>query len=531
MQIFSWLTCNRVQYASLASGLVLAAISCCEAQAQTNLPLRDRVYRSVADWRQRIPDELDRPNYHERITHRGYEIVNDYITVIASTSLADAKLAAAEATRAWNEAGLLADHFTKVHRNPNFGIGALQVHIDGEPQLDQDRPLVALNVVGQKSQVVLHTNAGTPNLSEQLPRLREATILAFLRTTELDVQYPNWVSQGMAGYLAEEGETAASLAKSGPKPTTNNIGGQQWRAIRKQPDVLTPAENERAEAVARVRFLLEGDDSEHTPAFFAMLKASAENVAGRRPGEGLVKTTQGEVQPSFASDLANVQISDLKNDLNRWKANPLTGQPVYVPAAGLSADDEWLQREMLVVLKLERRFSAPSKNRPGMKVVSFKPEPRDAAAASKLGTKQLEDPRRLFDSLIDGAHGEWATRDADGSLLMSSNTQRIEALLGDGGRRFERREHGDRWVLAAPLGKGQFMAGWLEENPADPTRPRARFERIDSRLPSVVDPSQGPPQPTIAPPAGQQVIPLRKLTPPGNQPVGEWRAKTVKPNQ
>lgn len=540
---------RRFHLASAASGLLLSPLAAWlspAATAQDQLPARERVYRSVADWRERIPDELDRPNYKERLTHRGYEVVNDNITVIAGTSLEDARRAAAEATRAWTEAGDLADHFTRVHRNPNFGIGALQVHIDVEPQRDRDAPLTTLNVVGQKSQVVLYTNPGQPQLEQQFTRLREATVLAFLRTTELDVQYPAWVSQGMAGYLAEQGETAVSLAEAAPKPTTNNIGGQQWREIRKTQDVLTPVENERAAAVDRVRFMLEGDDSEHAVAFFSMLKASAREVAARRAGEKLVKTTGGEVQPSFASEQADVQISRLERNFARWQQHPLAGQPVYRPAKGISPEQDALQLEMVLVLKLERRFTSSGHVPAKMKIVSFKKDEAALAVQSKAAPSGLTDPRQLYHELLDGDHGAWATRDVDGSLLMSTNTRRLEALLGEGGSRFQRLKHGDRWVLAAPLGRGEFLTAWLNDNPADATRPEARFEVIDPRVAPIVPPpkapiTEGAPKPPAAsletprsevPLSNEpRLIPLRKLTPPGDQPVGQWRAKTVKPNK
>ncbi len=494
-----------------------------------NASAQDRVYRSVADLRERIPDEHHRPRYKERWTHRGFEVVSDQITVVATTSIDDARRAAGEATRAWQEVGELADQFTRVHRNRDFGIGALQVQIDGEPQRDRDQPLTTLNVVGQKSQVVIHVNPGQPTLDQQSPRLREATVLAFLRTAELDLQYPAWVCEGIAGYLAEKGETTEALERVQPKPTTANIGGAQWRSIRQQQDVLTPVANEHSEAVARVRFLLEGDDSAHTPAFFAMLQASAQDVAQRRAGENLVKSRRGEVQPSLAGPQGDHLFVSLNQEYISWQKEPLAGQPVYRPAKDVSPEMEQLQREMTLVLKLQRRFVGSTKASARTKVVSFKKEPTFVGGNAKV-MLGVADPRDVFFDLTSGEQGPWATRDVDGSLLLSSNVERLKDLFGDDGRRFNRLRHSDRWVLSTKLGNGRVMAAWLEDNKEIPSRPEVKFEVIDPNKPTPAQPAEvALPQAELGPPV---IAPQPAASaPPGNEPVGESRPEAVQPNE
>jgi hypothetical protein len=500
----------------------------CIAEAEAQGP----VIRSVSDWRERIPDENDRPHYKERWTHRGFEVVNDHITVVATTNINDARRAAAEATQAWQEVGQLADHFTQVHKNKDFGIGALQVYIDGEPQRDRDQPLTTLNVVGQKSNVVMHVNPGQPTLEQQAPRLREATVLAFLRTAELDLQYPAWVCEGIAGYLAEKGETTEAIEQIRPQRTTANIGGKQWRSVRMQQDVLTPDKDEHKDAVARIKFLLEGDDSAHTPEFFAALRASAQDVGQRRSKENLVNTRRGEVQPPIASGRSDQLFVSLEKSYAKWQEEPLAGQPLYRPTPGLSPELEQLQREMALVLKLQKRFNTVSKPSQRTKVVAFKKETTYYGGTTKVSLG-IVDPRDVYFALMRSDE-PWATRDVDGGLLLSTNTRRIDELFGDDGRRFTRIRRGEKWVLSNQLTNKQTLIAWLEENPESPSRPEVKFDIIDPTKPTPAKLPVDQPKAELGPPVNVPQPPKQgevNSAPPGNKPIGEWRAKTVQPNQ
>lgn len=530
MRIQSLLSARSWRDALAAAGLILAPLAgqyfTAEAGAQSP------VIRSVSDLRDRIPDENDRPRYKERWTHRGYEVVNDQIYVVATTNIEDARRAANEATQAWQEAGQLADHFTQVHKKKDFGIGALQVFVDGAPQRERDKPLTTLNVVGQKCNLVVHVNPGAPSLEQQAPRVREATVLAFLRTAELDLQYPAWVCEGIAGYIAEKGQTEEAIEQIQPQRTTANIGGKQWRSVRMQQDVLKPDADEHKDSVARVRFLLEGNDSAHTPEFFAMLRASSQDVAQNRAQENVVKTRRGEVQPPIASGRGDQFFVSLENDYAKWQQEPLAGQPSYRPAEGISPETEQLQREMALVLKLQKRFSAVTKATQRTKVVTYKKETTYIGGAQKVALG-VADPRDVYNDLTRSEE-PWATRDADGSLLLSTNTRRLEELFGDDGRRFTRIRRGEKWVLSFKLDNKQAMIAWLEENPESPARPEVKFDTIDltrptpAKLPEQPKAELGPPVSVPQPTTGEQKA---DSAPASNKPVGEWRAKTIQPNQ
>lgn len=529
MRIHSLLSARTWRDALATASLVLAPLAglYCVDEAAAQRP----VIRSVADWRERIPDELDRPRYKERWTHRGFEVVNDHIYVVATTSIDDARRAAAEATQAWQEVGQLADHFTQVHKQRDFGIGALQVFVDGEPQRDRDKPLTTLNVVGQKSNLVVHVDPSSPSLERQAPRVREAAALAFLRTAELDLQYPAWVCEGIAGYVAEKGQTETAIEQIQPQRTTANIGGKQWRSVRMQQDVLTPDKNEHKDAVARVRFLLEGDDSAHTPAFFATLRASSQDVGQNRMKENLVNKRQGEVQPPIASGRSDQLFVSLEQNYAKWQADPLAGQPLVRPIDRISPELEVMRQEMALVLKLQKRFSGVTKATQRTKVVTYKKDTTYIGGVSKVALG-VADPRDVYRDLMNRDE-PWATRDADGSLLLSTNTRRLEELFGDDGRRFTRLRRGEKWVLSLKLDDKQAMIAWLEENPESPSRPEVKYDIIDTTKPTPAKPPEqpkaelGPPVSVPQPPSEKKV----DSAPASDKPIGEWRAKTVQPNQ
>ena len=500
------LSTRRWLKALAAAGLLLPLAECSlEQAAYSQQPnLQNRVIRGVADLRERIPDENDRPHYKERWTHRGFEMHSNNMSVIANTNADDARRAMNEATQAWQEAGALSDHFTKLHRNPNFGIGALQVVVDGEPQRTRDQPLTTLNVVGQKCNLVVHVSKGQPMLDQQIQRMREATVLAFFRTTELDLQYPTWVSQGLAGYIAQKGETPETIAAAAPEATTANIGGQQWRGNRLKQDVLKPADDQHQEAIARVRFLLEGNDSEHTPNFFTVLKTSALNMEQKRAGENLVKNRRGETQPQIASSQCDQFFTSLADDYAAWQKDPLARQPLYVVAKDITPELEQLQREMVLVLKLQRRTMPMMKTHFRTKVATYQQAPK--FIGEQKTALSVADPRDVYRELTDRSEGPWATRDVDGSLLLSSNTERLDELFGDNGQRFQRVRKDDSWRLGTKLPDGRLMTAWLEENKQNPARPIVKFDFADptkptpAKLPNAGQPGAELGLPVAAPP-------------------------------
>src|SRR5438034_898567 len=164
-------------------------------------------YRSLSDVRPRIPDEHDRPYFRETQTHRGWEVREPQFTVSAATSADDVRWAATQVAAAWADASRLADRWTEAHRNPDFGLSALQVAINDEPVGARYLPTTTITGVSIRTQVTLNVGRGQPHLHQQIVRLREAAAFAMLHTAGLDSAAPPWVVKGLASVAARSGRS------------------------------------------------------------------------------------------------------------------------------------------------------------------------------------------------------------------------------------------------------------------------------------------------------------------------------------
>jgi hypothetical protein len=441
------------------------------------------VPRSVTDVRERRVDELDRPQYNERWTHRGWHLRGENLEVVANSSYEDAVFAQAQATRAWADAGSLADHWTKVHRNPNFALGKVQLFVDNAPPRDQEQPITTLDVVGMQTQVHLNVAPGQPPLEEQLPRLRQATAWALLHTAEMDRQLPPWVCTGLATYVARAG-----LPPDAPDPNANPagvpLGGQQWRYVRGQTDVLdvtAPNLEQIERESAMVKFLIEGNDAAHALDFFNAVGDSIATVNANRFLEKGNFPPRGVAQPNKLTGPVDQLAESAVPDFEAWLKDPQMGQPVFQPAPTEKPEQVELESQMLFVLKLLRRFpeGAAAVRHTGARVATF-----DA----KLGKAIVVQPKRagrpqtiasLYSRLTGPQTEAWATLDPQGKLLLSSDTDRLSEWLGIDERQFELDYRDDRPVVVSRLNRSTALQAWLEENPDNPQRPLAKFARVD----------------------------------------------------
>jgi hypothetical protein len=434
--------------------------------------------RSVKDVRPRIPDELDRPVRRETSSHRGWEIRHDQFTIAANTSLEQARWAAAEVAKARGEMAELADRFTDVHRQADFGLNSLQVMIDGEPPRDRDAPAATINVLGIQTQVLINVSPGQPPLADQLLRLREATAFALLHAAELDSTLPPWVSSGLAAHVAVQGQAADS---SQPKPQPDDfaprglpLGGEEWRQSRALQDRLERRPQNLNASAARVAFLLTANDAEHAPRFLSSLAAAigqgrssaANHSTSRRRGEGQPAETSSQLDQLVAVRQAGYQA---------WLKDPQAGQPEFKPDDETPDNVVALQREMLVVLKLQRRVQSQRAAATPVKEVAFDRD-KGRTAVENLALNTAISMSELMTRLRDPAQSPLATLDVDGRLLLSTDRRRLSELLGWDGQRYQVKREADQWVLATRLADGRELSGWLAENPDRPSRPLAKFK-------------------------------------------------------
>src|SRR5262245_9607023 len=333
--------------------------------------------RSTTDVRPRIPDEHDRPYYKETQSHRGWEIREPQYTVFASTSADDARWAAGQVAAAWNNASRLVSRWSPVQQNPDFGLLSVQVVIVDEPLRDRDAPLTNVNVVGIQTQVLINIGPGQPPLKQQLVRLREATALAMLHTAGLDSAAPPWVVAGVATFAGKQGLSDEQLLTDSKTPNPAHLGGQQWRFQRENQDLLAYQRVNQAAAAAQAAFLLTGKDAKHASAVLTALSQATQDAARTAAEGGAFRALPGDSQLARTDSPLDALIAERRTQFEDWQQEPLAGQPVFEPPADIAPEMLAAEREMLVLLKLQRRLTASATDvvrRPGgtrTKIITF----------------------------------------------------------------------------------------------------------------------------------------------------------------
>jgi hypothetical protein len=303
----------------------------------------------------------------------------------------------------------------------------------------------------------------------------------------------------MAAHAAREGLTAEEIERARAPGSTGQFrgqfrgqfggqfGGQQWRFERARDDVLDYPQINHQQAADQVSFLLTGNDAEHAPAFLAAIREATSSAAAAAADGAAFEAFPASPQPARPDSRCDQLIHQLAGAFAAWKENPSAGQPVFEPAKDVSPEILALEREMLVLLKLQRRFEA-SRTLQRMaetaglvrtKVVVFDPAKGASAAAANKQTP-VRSFADLAGQLTDPSRPAWATLDVDGSLLLSTDSHRVRELIGGFDQPYSV-EQSDRQVLVRRLEGQRVLRGWLVENAKDKTRPIANFEVVDLR--------------------------------------------------
>jgi hypothetical protein len=493
-----------------------------------DIPAEEAQRRSTADTRVRLYDELDRPRFELKRTHRGDNFNTERFTVYASNGEEEAKLAAQEFARSWEEFGKLADNFTKTHRNPDFGMGQILIVIDNQEVRDpRAEPVRPFQVRNGNTMVYINVAPGQPPLEEQLDTLHQGAVQTLLHLAELDRKFPLWAQQGLAEYTAdrlerqrlaeeerekqeeEEGhdpETPDDPAtpliaqemranedtddeKAGPElfaeeesdqPTRKAIANDYWRWQRSQPDKLgdpnvdEDGEEEESDAFARVKFLLEGDDGQHAPEFLeALRELGEENTDALIASRSQINYKQ-VLNPPADTNIDEL-FDELEDDYIAWQADPLRGQPLFLPGGDI-ADPAMLAREkeMEVILKLAQRVdNVESETDIRPRVTEFGGAGQVEMAAAPVLARAI-DIEQLYQKLIDSDE-PIATLDAEGELLISTDEERIAEVLGIEDHRYRSEYRDNKWVLVTDWDDSIQLEAWLETNENNPSRPLVKF--------------------------------------------------------
>ena len=398
---------------------------------------RDPQPRSAAQSRSWRPDERQQPRHAERQTHRGFEVATGPITVVATTGREDAREVSRQALEAWNQMGQLADRFTSVHRSENFAQGAVQIVVERGPASSDQQRRVTVNPVNQATQILVMAGGRNDSLDQHLDEMRRHAAWALLRSAELDRQLPDWVCQGLAAFAGNGPAKAAAGADS----------------------------------AQLVTFLLTGNDGRHAAEFLgavrqqAAVSGSSSEAENRRrndpPPAG--QANGGEVD-SLAAELAA--------EFAAWQEDPQIGQPLWQPPADADSSVSDAQREMLFPLKLAARFAVARQPAAGTRITTF--DKKKGASVVRLESATRPPPLRPLLDRVTHQEQPWATIGPDGELIWSSETDKLERLLGVDDGRYQYAWHQGHWALETTL-DGGTLRGWLEPNAEQPGRPVARF--------------------------------------------------------
>jgi hypothetical protein len=227
---------------------------------------------------------------------------------------------------------------------------------------------------------------------------------------------------------------------------------------------------------------MEGNDAQHAPALIKELRlatAAAEQTAAR--GGHFQRLPGDELLPPTDTPFDRLA-TKLGPQLEAWRKDPKMGQPLFEPDPTLPAELLQAEQEMLVVLKLQRKLAdRTTPRRPVPRVTTFD---RATGRQVVVSTRTAAAPTTMRDlhwRLTDPAAPTIATLDVDGSLLLSSDTQRIEELLGYSGERYAISKTGEYVVAVRRLEGNRLLKGWLADNPDNPGRHLAKFELTDGR--------------------------------------------------
>ena len=387
--------------------LFTAAVDMSKVRAQT---------APRSDTRIRFVDDRKQPSQSVRRRAGGWEARGPHIVVFSPNGAAEAQRIVQQMEATWSEAASLADAWTNTHRQPNFGIGSVNVRV-----IKRGRILPRSK---DPREVFL---ASTDDLNRNGSNARRAAVRAFFDVTEMNRAMPEWLENGLTSYLV--GQRASALVQA----TTGT----------------------RQPSAAWARALLEAEDGQHAWKLFDALAAATR--------DGASQTSPSRVAAALTSQV------DARKVAQTWMGDPLSGQPLLKAPPKLDDEVRPIVADMLEVLKLDRRFAPHATGPVRPKIVGSGLLPADPWAAEKPPSHWSM--RATRDRMLSPNASRWATIDARGRLLTSRNRAEIEELFDRAERRLVPVVEGEKRMLRATLHDGRVVEGWLEENREDPSRP------------------------------------------------------------
>ena len=423
---------------------------------------------------QRPIDDLDHPRYRNRMSRLGWEVRTDRFVVLARSNRHTAERTLEQLESAWNEIAGLADRWTTVHRDPRMAIAPIFTYVDDEPHWQRPRVNSAMEL-SDYSSLYFNISDGRPNLEEQLDDVRRAAVRSFLQMTQMNHQLPAWVQDGLVEYVGSIRYSKENADNSGLKNQSRSAsfrkGGSQHHHL------------------ALVHYLLEGNDASHAPAFFASMERTLEttrlkpnlvsNFTRYQDQRDQLMSHSWPIMSPHATPIDRLADSPkIVRGFAEWSHDTRVGQPLFDPDPGISESLRTRQREMILLLKLARRY--PQNLGLSTVPVTTKWKEWSNEKSATTTTERLVYLNNLYVHLLDRAKPDWATIDINGRLLLSTDRPRVKQLV-EQSRRFRGILRNDVLVLIDRWDGNTTIEVWLEENTENLQRPIARMQLVSTR--------------------------------------------------
>lgn len=397
------------------------------------------------------------PDTHGRVrplrqvykTHQGWEYRTEHFIAVATTSGDDARWGGDELEAAWDETARLADHFSDMHRRPDFGkVGALMTKSSTTARPTGTRyPKIALQANPTSIQVEMGEDRDASRAAAR-QTLRRGAASTLLRQSGYDQRLPQWAALGLTEFVADETWDAERFAQEHKAAQQSNESLPAWGVV--------------------FRHLMTTDDGTQAASLLESLSDYGDFSAGRlqrrepihtRWDKATAKRVEVVAQVNRSPQLPGESQAELRQKITRWLADPQVGAtPVKLEIGG---DDPAAQRarEMALLVKLWQRYgdenTSRREDRPGTPI----------------------DLERLHRRLTSSSAPTWSVLDADGSLLTWRDQPRIDGLFADrlGGYRTGMRD--GRAVVQFREPGGTALEAWLDRG-TDPSRPVIRVQRV-----------------------------------------------------
>jgi len=447
-------------------------------------------YRSLRNDLPRRLDELDLPRHANRVVGGGWETRTKHFVVFSTLGAEQASRVAQQMEGVWAETARLADQWGNAHRRPTVGIGAVGVIVTDRTLNPRMPPAGELAPLRYGPGIVLSTAGAGQLAPQQLLYLRREGVLAFLRVTGQQPAFPEWVSRGLADYVAGVPLPERRPERLAPPQwTTSADASLDPSSFRATADTAIPRPTVTADGQLWVQFFLEGNDAQHAPAFFEVLAAAVHRrQADPRGAEHGIRNFGNTAGRSDSRLMGQLTTPSVQEDMTAWLADPQVGQPIVEPASDdgkpepvEDADAQQRRQEMIQILKLARRFSWTPAERLQPRITEF----RDGASEviPVPWTEQATGLGGLYRHLST-TNRPWATLDANGRLLMSGDRDRLAQWFARIDSRYGLYLRDGRLSIESKLPSGEVLEVWLEDNPDNTMRPIARIDKRPAPTPN-----------------------------------------------